>query len=696
MMSDDERADLAPDPAAARLRTIARSHEECEALLRLSVSFSGVGCWRHDVATGRLSWSDEVFVIHGAAPQSFAPDARSAWSFYAPEDRALAMSRIATALRGRGSFAFELPLIRADGSKARIACEGTCVTRDGAPVALLGAVQDVTDPLLRTIRLERLTRRLAVARDQAERSSEAKSRFLTAMSHELRTPLHGIIGYAQLLQLEGGLNARQTGRIEAMLLAGEHLLPMINSVLDVAEIETGHVKVRTEAVDLQHLMRTCLDLILPAAEKKSLKLAVVIPKGSPQKLIADPTRLRQVLLNLLGNAVKYTAAGSVSLRFLKTADGAGSRLEVADTGPGIPADRRAQLFKDFDRLGAESNSLVEGAGLGLAISAKLASLMGGRLGHEDNAGGGSVFWLELPRSAEIAAPALPSETVAAKARPASAGVARVLVVDDVAMNREIAAAFLQSAGYATSFATGGPEALAMATEQDFDLALMDVCMPEMDGLEVTRRIRALPGPRGRLPIVALTAQTFNDQVDACRKTGMNLHLTKPFTCKALLDAVAQALSLGAQAPSLGAQALSLGAAGPDPAPLPDAAAAATTKGPPARPVCDHAVFEQTTSYVSRDDAKGYLRTLMTRSGELRRRLEAPTAAGRDASSEEAAAAHVLAGSAGMFGFERLASTSRLYERSIEVGSPDREQLARDMIAALDASLEVMRMKLDMV
>jgi signal transduction histidine kinase/CheY-like chemotaxis protein/HPt (histidine-containing phosphotransfer) domain-containing protein len=692
MMSDDERPDLAPAPAAPaapgphglaaeQIPTIARSREECEALLRLSVSFSGVGCWRQDVATQRVSWSDEVFVLHGAAPRSFEPDVGSAWAFYAPEDRALALSRIAKALRGGCGFAFELPLVRADGSKARIACEGTCVTRDGVPVALLGVIQDVTDPLLRTIRLERLARHLAVAREHAEKSSEAKSRFLAAMSHELRTPLHGIIGYAQLLQLEGGLNAKQTARVEAMLLAGEHLLPMINSVLDVAEIETGHVKLHTETVDLPHLMRTCLDLIRPAAEKKSLRLEkTFIRRQGPHQLVADPTRLRQVLLNLLGNAVKYTATGSVALRYSTAADGLGSRLEVADTGPGIPADRRAQLFKDFERLGASSNSLVEGAGLGLAISAKLASLMGGRLGHEDNPGGGSVFWLELPPSAEIAAPAPEPEAPEAEGRPKSSAAAHVLVVDDVAMNREIAGAFLQSGGYRTSFATGGSEALAMASENDYDVALMDVCMPEMDGLEATRRIRALPGPRGRVPIVALTAQTFNDQIDACRETGMNLHLTKPFVCKALLDAVAQALAIGAAAAAPSTRGTK-------------AAPADAAKGDEAaKPVCVHSVFEQTTSYVSREDAVRYLRTLITRTGDLRRRLEGP-AADPGGSSEDAAAAHALAGSAGLFGFERLAATSRRYERSIQVGSPDREQLAGDMIAALDASLEVMRTKL---
>jgi signal transduction histidine kinase/CheY-like chemotaxis protein len=390
--------------------------------------------------------------------------------------------------------------------------------------------------------LRRLAHRHERAREEAEAANRAKSSFLAGMTHELRTPVNGILGYAQLLRHEGGLTAGQSARVDAMLDAGSYLLDMIHGVLDMSEIETGHAVVRPAAVDPRGVAAACLALIRPVAEAKGLTLSLRAAQEVPSHILADPGRLRQVLLNLLGNAAKFTPSGSIHLRLRLAEDGSMLRAEVADTGPGVPAAQRGRLFHDFERIESGSAGPTEGAGLGLAISVRLAALMGGRLGHRDNQGGGSVFWLDMPL---VACPAAAAQPVAASvamvpdARQALAAM-RVLVVDDNAMNRDIAASFLRAAGHCVTTAAGGAEAVAAAAGEDFDAVLMDVRMAGMDGLEATRRIRALEGGRGQVPVVAMTARAFANQVQECLDAGMDGHLAKPFTPESLTEALGTA------------------------------------------------------------------------------------------------------------------------------------------------------------
>ncbi len=423
----------------------------------------------------------------------------------------------------------------------------------GQPASIIMSVRDITqrqaqaEELRRANKdLDRLAQHLTRARDRAEQANRAKSRFLAGMSHELRTPLNGILGYAQLLRIEGGLRGEQAARVDGMLTAGQHLLDMINIVLDISQIEAERVELHPADVDTEQLARACLDLVRPTAQAKGLALESARDPGTPARVHSDPTRLRQVMLNMLGNAVKFTARGSVVLRLRAAEAGSGLRIEVADTGPGIRDEQRAQLFQDFERLGADAQGAVEGAGLGLALSARLAKLLGGSLGHEHNPGGGSIFWLELPLGAAadlppVAAPAAPPAAAAVAPPPSAARKLRVLVVDDVAMNREIASAFLEAAGHHADSAEGGAEGLRAVAADDYDVVLMDVCMPEMDGCAATRLIRALDGARGAVPIVALTAQVFSEHLEECRAAGMDVHLAKPFTQEALLGALAGAL-----------------------------------------------------------------------------------------------------------------------------------------------------------
>jgi signal transduction histidine kinase len=372
---------------------------------------------------------------------------------------------------------------------------------------------------------------LRAAKEAAEQADQAKTRFVAMVTHELRTPLNGILGYAQLLRLEGELSAQQSARVAAMIHSGRHLFGMVERVLDVASIESGCMALHPVPVSVRDLTEGCITAIGPLADERGLSMHLVWSHDAPRQIVADPTRLRQVLLNLLGNAVKFTQAGWVELRVLASETSGWSRLEVADTGPGIKESARDRLFQDFERLDAPP--AVEGSGLGLAIAARFVRLMGGMLGYSPNPCGGSIFWLELPEN-EPAAVA-PAEVMAA-APPLAAR--RVLLVDDIAMNRDVVGAFLRSAGHEVWLVENGQDGIRLASEQNFDVILMDVRMPEMDGLEATRQIRALPEPRGQVPILALTAGVLPEEIAEYEAAGMDGLVAKPVEYTKLIQVIA--------------------------------------------------------------------------------------------------------------------------------------------------------------
>ena len=379
---------------------------------------------------------------------------------------------------------------------------------------------------------------LRAAKEAAEQANEAKTRFVAMVTHELRTPLNGILGYAQLLEMEEELSPRQRGHVAAMTAAGKHLLEMIERVLDFASIEAAQLQLNPGITSVRDLTNGCIAFISPLAAARGLQLRVVHTPGTPSEIVADSARLRQVMLNLLGNAVKYTNAGYVELR-LKAGRSHGSlHVEIADTGIGIPEARRIRLFQDFERLDASTS--VEGTGLGLSIAARIVRLMGGVISHAPNPDAsngtqGSIFWFEIP-SGDLATQPPPQPPV----EKACVAGKHILVVDDVAMNREIMSAFLVVAGHEPTLAISGLDAVRLAAEQAFDVILMDLRMPDIDGLEASRRIRTTPGPNIQTPILALTAYTFPEHIADCRRAGMNGHIAKPVNYETLARAIEEA------------------------------------------------------------------------------------------------------------------------------------------------------------
>ncbi|ADG09275.1 hybrid sensor histidine kinase/response regulator [Caulobacter segnis] len=396
--------------------------------------------------------------------------------------------------------------------------------RGASPAAwdVIGISQNVTE--------------LVEARDAALAAADAKSQFLANMSHEIRTPMNGVLGVLHLLKKER-LSADGRRLLNEALDCGEMLSQLLNDIIDVSRIEAGKLDLAAEPTEPAELLRGVAEMLRPQAEAKGLSLRVETA-GDLGWAITDPLRLRQALFNLLGNAVKFTLAGGVVARLTGRREGDRLRLryEIADTGVGIAPEAAAKLFERFRQGDGSTTRRFGGSGLGLAICRRLAELMGGDVGFESVLGKGSTFWIEI--EAEVGAP--PVETHEDDDTPLFAGL-RVLLVEDNATNRLIAGRMLEALGAQVSLAEDGVQGVAMARE-GFDLILMDIQMPGMDGVEATQRIRALPAPIGTAPILAMTANAMAHQQAAYVAAGMDGAIAKPLSPTALARAIIQVLT----------------------------------------------------------------------------------------------------------------------------------------------------------
>ncbi|HET7816510.1 MAG TPA: ATP-binding protein [Sphingomicrobium sp.] len=507
---------------------------------------------------------------------------------------------------------------------------------------LLGALSLSSLPLAVVLADQRrLTKELA-------RVAEARRDFLAAMSHEIRTPMTGILGIVDLFEGEQP-TPKQRSYLDSIRSSGRHLLAIINDILDFSRIESGHIDLEHIDFSLPRLLEQLRSLLHPLAHERGLALRLDLAEGSPPAVRGDPTRLRQILLNLAGNALKFTPEGEVIIAVGCQPLGTGRyrfSFEVRDTGIGIAADKLDSLFSAFSQADHSTSRRFGGSGLGLAISRRLVEAMGGTISVASTPGKGSAFRfeLELPEGDPEASPG--GESAALPAPPS-----RILLVEDVELNREIIRTMLERDGHAVEIAVDGVEAVARAGGDDFDVILMDVHMPLMDGLDATRRIRSLDGPRGKVPIVAITADVMAAEQERCLRAGMDGFLMKPVDW----DRVRQAIARHSRT-SVGA--------------MPGVAS----------PAFDRAAFDRLAAVLPPERQRAFARELELEVAVL---AASPLDGDREALGEQA---HRLVSQAGMLGLSRLSELAAEVEDACRSGGDLCSALARFTSAARDIDL----------
>jgi PAS domain S-box-containing protein len=449
---------------------------------------------------------------------------------FVPPETLVGLQELVSVVLARGMGSRDLTFTQRDGTLMHVNASVLALTLDGQQV-ILSFIRNIS----RRVQAEQA---LVFAKEEAEAASRAKSAFLAAMSHELRTPLNAILGYAEVLQMstDAELTQRQRRWVQRIESSGRHLLELINDILDVARIEAGEEQLTLQPVDVADVCERSTQFVRTQALKMQLSLSLDL-QHAPAQLLADERRLLQILVNLLSNAVKFTPEGGrIGLSVTPDAERAEVWFTVWDTGIGIAEDDLPRLFRPFEQLDTRLAREYEGSGLGLALVRRLTELHGGRVVVESAVGRGSHFTAILPW--HVSEPRVPREAAKPADTPAP-GVdsVPVLVVDDDTASRMVVVDYLTALGYRVREAVSAEAALALLAEELPAVVLMDIQMPQMDGLEAIRRIRAQPRLNG-VPIIALTALAMSEDRERCLAAGADAYMSKPVRLSELAEMLA--------------------------------------------------------------------------------------------------------------------------------------------------------------
>ncbi|MES2149146.1 MAG: ATP-binding protein [Pseudomonadota bacterium] len=525
---------------------------ESEQRLAMAARAANIGIWDWDVVSGRLVWDEAMHRLFGVAPEAFTGDYQAWAATVLPEDLAGATAAVNAALRGEAEYRYEFRIVWPDGSLRHIAAEGL-TTRDasGRALRMVGVNYDVTDKILAQQELQHhrvhledqvaeRTAALSVAAIEAQAANRAKSVFLATMSHELRTPLNSVIGFARLMADSATMSREEKRNLAIIHRSGQHLLTLINDILELSKIEAGRVSLNQEPIDVGDLVQEVVDMVGARAAANGQRITLDC-MGLPAAARADGAKLRQVLLNLMSNAVKFVGQGQVTLE-VRGAPVPGSArhalaFAVRDNGIGIAPEDQARIFEPFVQA---DNGSKDGSGLGLAISREFVRLMGGALEVESSPGIGSVFRFRIEVEAVASLPlALATEVTAL---PETEHGKRVLVVDDIEDGRKLLVGLLEPLGFLVDEAIDGHAALDSIAAHRPDLVFMDWRMPGLDGIGATRRLRATAGAY-QPKVVMLTASAFEEERLEALGAGADDFLRKPVDHEKLFLVIEQQLGL---------------------------------------------------------------------------------------------------------------------------------------------------------